>query len=333
MFFRKLNKKGLTLVEVLISVTILIVMVGVVSGIIAGLYRTYSYGFEQSLAINEARRGVEVLVRKIRTARPGDDGSYSIEKSAEKEFVFYSDIDKDGETEKVRYFLGTVNSGSEIQECNNSSQGGSCNIVFSDFLLGELISAEVKVSVDGDFGNPSNEYAEIFADGVDLGDVCRGGSSGCTDCPNTWQGTRVFDVTSQSGDEFVSFVADATSNVGSNPSCPFMRAQFEFSWEEDLVELAHEFKKGVTDPVEGPGGQISYPADQEEVSLLTSYVRNAPPIFEYFDVDGNKIVDAPGNLIDIRMVKVHLVINVNPAKAPQDFELVSYVQIRNFTEE
>jgi len=323
--------RGFTLVETLVVIAIFALIMGALAGSIVMLYRTYGYTWQQSIAIDEARRGIEIMVKEIRGARSGDDGSYPIEKTEDKEFIFYSDIDRDGKVERVRYFLGTVNSESQTQECQTSVKGGTCSVSFSNFLQGTLISADVKVSVDGDFG-ASKEYAEIFADGIKSGDICRGGGSGCSDCPATWQGTTIFDVTNQAGDDSISFLSDATSRV--DPLCPHaMKARFEFSWTEDLAGFAHEFRKGVIKPVAGPGGKISYPADQEKISMLTSYVRNVPPIFEYFDKDGNKIEDYPARLIDTKLMKVYLVVNVDPNRPPQDFELKSYVQLRNLKEE
>jgi len=317
------NSGGFTLIETLVALFVFVATMGAVSAFVVMAYRTYGYTWQQSIAIEEARRGVEVMVKEIREARSGDDGSYAIEKAGDKEFIFYSDIDKDNEVERVRYFLGTVNSGSETQQCQTQLNGGSCSVSFSDFLKGTLISAALKVSVDGDFG-ASNEYAEIFVDGTKCGDICR---TGCSDCPAAWQGTTTFDVTGQASDNFIQFSADATRKV--DPLCPHsMKVKFEFSFTEDLGGFDHQFKKGVINPTT-IGFPVSYPLDQEEIFLLSSYVRNTPPIFEYFDDQGNKIEDYPARLVDTKLMKVYLVINVDPNRPPQDFELESSVQLRN----
>lgn len=97
--------KGLTIIETIVTIAIFTLSMGAVSGFIVMAYRTQSFAWEQSLAIGEARKGIETMVKEIRGARPGDDGSYIIENAADFEFVFYSDIDKDQETERVRYFI------------------------------------------------------------------------------------------------------------------------------------------------------------------------------------------------------------------------------------
>lgn len=185
----------MTLIETLVTIAIFVLIIGVVIGFIVVAYRTQGYTFQQSLAIDEARRGIETMVKDIRGARAGDDGAYIIELAQDYEFIFYSDIDKDEATERVRYFIEST-----------------------------------------------------------------------------------------------------------------------------------DFKKGVIDPT---GWPIQYPKENEEVFILSRYVRNLPPIFHYYDGDGQELIELPARLKDTKMMRVYLVINVDPTRPPQDFELESHVQIRN----
>lgn len=187
--------KAFTLIETIVTIVIFTLIIGVISSFVVLGYRTQNYTWQQSQAIDEARKGVEMMVKEIRGAREGDDGSYILEKADDYEFVFYSDIDKDGAAERVRYFL----------------------------------------------------------DGAD-------------------------------------------------------------------------FKKGVIEP---QGWPIQYPAGQEEITVLSEFVRNQPPIFHYYDGDGQEIIELPARSKDTKLMEFHLVINVNPNRSPQDFVLESAVQIRN----
>jgi type II secretory pathway pseudopilin PulG len=324
--------KSFTIIETLVTVLVFGLMMGVISGLIIMAYKSHGYSIQQSIAINEARKGIKTMVKEIREAKPGDDGSYPIEKAEDKEFIFYSDIDKDGATEKVRYFLGSVSSGSQTQECVSFQDGGFCNVNFSNFLSGgTLESAQVTVSVEGDFGQGS-EYAEIFTDGsFKLGNICQ---SGCSDCAGDWQGTTVFNVTAQATDDDIGFAADARSSV--DDICDWidedhsMKVRFELSWTESITGADHEFKKGITNPT---GIPPQYPQDQEAVTIITSYVRNNPPIFTYFNGNNQEITERPARLQDTKVMELYLVINVNPKRAPQDFELTSSVQLRNLKSE
>ena len=319
--------KSFTLVETLIAIFIFfVIMVGLSSSVV-WLYRTHSYTWQQALAVDEARRGIETMVKEIREAKQADNGAYPIELANDKEFIFYSDIDHDGKTERVRYFLGQTNSQTISQECQTFIRGGSCSVDFSNFLQGTPVSAQVQVSLQGDFGWNNREYADIYADGQFLGQVCR---TGCSDCPGSWEGTTVFGVsTTTIADNDVSFLADASSRV--DPFCPYaMKANFELSFTENLPDQAHQFKKGVIEPV---GDPPTYPTENEKVTVLTSYVRNAPPIFEYFDQNGDRITEYPARLSDTKLIKVYLIVNIDPNRPPNEFEIESYVELRNLKEE
>jgi len=325
------NGAGFTLIETLIAIAILtIIMIAVFSSIVI-LYKTQSFSWDQAVAVEEARAGIRKMTREIREARLGDDGSYPIEKAEDKEFVFYSDIDKDNQTEKVRYFLGSVSSGSQMKECVTFDDGGSCDISFFDFFNGDLKSAEIKISVEGDFGWNNVEYASVYIDGAYNNNICK---TGCTDCPGSWQGTSSYDVTTEATDNLLNIMVD--SNFRVDNICDWinlnhaMKIRVELTWEEENSELAHQLRKGVTNPTSNP---ISYPMENEEVSIISSYIRNAPPIFEYYDADGDLIIEYPARLSDTKLMKLHLVVNVNPDRAPDDIEIESYIQLRNLQNE
>jgi prepilin-type N-terminal cleavage/methylation domain-containing protein len=101
--------KGFTLIEVMISIAIFIIGIGAVFMVASNLYTTNSFIMQQSMAIGEARTGIEIMMKEIREAKNGQDGSYVLEMANDYEFIFYSDIDNDQQTERVRYFLQNNN--------------------------------------------------------------------------------------------------------------------------------------------------------------------------------------------------------------------------------
>lgn len=329
-FFQKSgNQKfltGFTLVETIIVVAIFGLVMGAVMTSILMLYRAQNYNFEQAAAINEARRGIETMVKGIREAKTGEDGSYIIEKADDNEFIFYSDIDQDNSIERVRYFLGGSSGKTQTKECVTFLSGGSCSVNFINFFQGTLESASAKISVEGDFG-ASNEYADNFADAISLGRVCQ---NGCNDCPSVWQGSLTFDVFSQAGDNNLTLMADASSRV--NNICNWiepnhsMKTQFELSWQENIPGGTTIFYKGVTEP---EGWPVRYLVENEQISALSQYVRNTNPIFRYFNKDGQEIISLPARPEETTLMRVYLKINVDPNRAPEDFELESDAQLRN----
>lgn len=327
----KIKLQSFTLLETIIAIAIFVIIMTGTSLAIIAAYRSYGYNFAQANAIDEARRGVELMVKEIREAKPGDDGSFPIAKAEDKEFIFYSDIDQDEQTERVRYFLGTVSNGTQTKDCYTLSTGGACSAAFTNFFQGTLKKAEARVSVEGDFGWANREYVDLYADGAYLGRLC---ATGCSDCAGSWEGTRTFDVLSKAGDNSIQLTADASSDV--NNSCNWqqsrhaMKAQFELSWEAEVTSEASYFKKGIIDPTSNP---IQYPADQEKVNVITAYVRNSPPIFEYYDGQGNKITDYPARLKDTKMMRLYLAVDIDQNKNPPPFELESSVSLRNLKTE
>ncbi len=196
------DNRAMTLIEVLVAAAIFSVLAGMIWVFFKQSYSAQQFTIAQSMAISEAQRGVETLVREAREALPADTGAYPIEKADDFEFIFYTDYDRDSAVERVRYFL-----------------------------------------------NGSNFY------------------------------------------------------------------------------------KGVIEP---SGSPLTYPADSEQVTILSRYVRNtaSQPVFTYYDGDyagrsTDTPLSTPANVSQVRLVHINLRINVEPDKAPVDYYLESDAQIRN----
>jgi len=330
------NRNSFTLVETMVAIFIFTLLMGATSSLIIQIYKANNYAREQAVAIYEARKGIETMVKEIRGAKVGEDGSYPIVLADDKQFIFYSDIDNDGKVEKVRYFFSmasTTNSGSQVQVCSTTANGnGSCNKTFSNFFTGILQSASLIASVKGDFDR-SNEYASIKANGTTLTDYLCGDF--CHNCYSTYEGTTTFDVTSQARNNSIQVEINANGRVGREcvtPSPTYsMWARFELNWIAiETIATGTTFNKGVIEPT---GNPVEYPGSQEKVSVLSSYVINDPPIFKYYDINGDEIIDTPVRVTNTKLMKVDLIINVDPARQPNYFELQSSVQLRNLKSE
>lgn len=310
--------KSFSLIETIISIFVFSILLLLIGGLVLILYSTHSYQWQQALAVSEAKRGLEIMVKEIREAREAENGAYPIELAGEKEFVFYSDIDNDGKTERVRYFLGKIEEKILTKECETSLQGGSCYLSFSNFFSGKLLEAKITVSLQGDFGSP-NEYADLFVDGQKIATLC---TQECHDCPNVWEGTQVFDVSSLATDNSLSLNFLASKRV--DPFCPFsMKAKVDLYLKYEIQST--ELKKGVIKP---KGIPPTYSLSEEKIYVITQYVRNDPPIFEYYDEKGEKIENLTTQLKNIKLVKVFLVVNVDVTK-PFQQQLESFIYLRN----
>jgi len=191
------DNKGLTIIEIVVAVGIFAIASIVVVNFILRSFQAQNFSLEQSSAINEARRGVETMVKELRETLPGDTGAYPIESADDFELTFYADYDMDTQIERVRYWL------------------------------------------DGS-----------------------------------------------------------------------------------------EFKKGV---IEASGNPLSY-SGEEEVSVISRYVRNtSTTMFVYRDGDYAELT-TPADPNSIKLISIYLLINVFEHKAPMNFELQSDVALRNLKE-
>lgn len=100
-------KKGFSLVEVILVVAIAVGILFVVISLRGGVGTLENIISQKLQSRQTLDQAFQILVTEIRSAGPASNGAYPIESATTSSFVFYSDIDKDGIFEKVRYFLTT----------------------------------------------------------------------------------------------------------------------------------------------------------------------------------------------------------------------------------
>ena len=101
----KLSKKGFSLIEIIISVSILtmiIIFIGAFQSDVFSLNRIIQSGLQNQ---SDAKKIIRPFANEVRSALTSNLGSYPIAETSSTSFTFYTDIDKDGLREKVKYFL------------------------------------------------------------------------------------------------------------------------------------------------------------------------------------------------------------------------------------
>lgn len=99
------DKRGLTLIEMLVAISITIILLGTVSTFLIRSFYLNRYAIEQGLNISVLQNCLHNFSANLREARQAEDGSYLLESCQEYEVVFYSDTDNDGIAEKLTYYL------------------------------------------------------------------------------------------------------------------------------------------------------------------------------------------------------------------------------------
>jgi len=103
------DNHGVSLLEVIIYIALFCIVTLIIARFVTQGFKVYTFGQEQNDAIRFAQTGIKTMVKEIREARHGDDGAYPLELANDQELIFYSDIDQDDKTERVRYFLDGTN--------------------------------------------------------------------------------------------------------------------------------------------------------------------------------------------------------------------------------
>jgi len=97
--------KGFTLIEIFIVIFLISFLIGVVIFFVISL-SNYSAFFVSTLGSEkEIDMTLSNLAREIRSLNYSSNGAYPIEYASTTAIIFYSDIDNDGLTERIRYYL------------------------------------------------------------------------------------------------------------------------------------------------------------------------------------------------------------------------------------
>lgn len=103
-----------------------------------------------------------------------------------------------------------------------------------------------------------------------------------------------------------------------------------------LDQDSQELKKGISEP---SGSPLVYPDADQTVITLADYIVNTTlqPVFIYYNEDypinmASNPLTTPVVLPDVRLIQIHLWVNIKPVSAPDNINLQSFVELRNLNE-
>jgi len=99
------NKQGYSLIEISVAISIFIFVFILGANFIIKGFQSTTFSSEQDTAVQNARRAMENLTKDIREARSSEKGDYPLSVNEEQNFIWYGDINNNGITEKIKYFL------------------------------------------------------------------------------------------------------------------------------------------------------------------------------------------------------------------------------------
>lgn len=94
--------RGIGLAESIVVVAMTAVVAGALLSAIRYFYLNNAYVFEATTSVDQARRGLSVMLHNVREASYADDGNYPVGVAATSSVTFYSDVDADGGIERVK---------------------------------------------------------------------------------------------------------------------------------------------------------------------------------------------------------------------------------------
>ena len=97
--------RGMTLIEMLVSITVFLFAIVAIVSSVQFFYRTNTYAIEQASAVSSAQRSIEEVVKTLREAAYSSNGAYPIVALGPNDMTLYSDIDADPYIERVRYYV------------------------------------------------------------------------------------------------------------------------------------------------------------------------------------------------------------------------------------
>ena len=96
---------GMTMIEMLVTLSIYVILVGMIFGFAQTFYQDRGYLKAQTEEIDHARRGVTRLTRDLREMTYAENGTFPVAEIEEHLLGFYSDVDKDNNVEYIEYEL------------------------------------------------------------------------------------------------------------------------------------------------------------------------------------------------------------------------------------
>lgn len=101
------NKKGMTLVEMLVAIFIFTLGIAGFTMLASKSWKMNAFVMESGNATSKATSAINQTIKSLRKIRQADDGSYAIKDVGANSLTVYLDDDGDNVTERVHYYLDT----------------------------------------------------------------------------------------------------------------------------------------------------------------------------------------------------------------------------------
>src|SRR3989344_620494 len=149
--------RGMTLIEMLVAIAVMLIAMEGFTLLFVKSWETNKFILEEGLASAAASRATNKIITQLRSVRQADNGDFAVESGADFDVKVYADIDDDGVTERVHYFLDLA---TDELKVGVTDPLGTTPITVED---ARLIRVHLLVNIDP-IRAPNNINIESFAD-------------------------------------------------------------------------------------------------------------------------------------------------------------------------
>lgn len=125
------------MIEVIVAIGIFLLVIGAIIEVFLFSFRSKDIIFEQLAAQGQGRRVVQDFINELRSATYSSIGAYPISQASSTQITFYSNIDKDSNVEKIRYFLSSTT----LQRGVTEPSGNPLTYVTSSEITATLVES------------------------------------------------------------------------------------------------------------------------------------------------------------------------------------------------
>ncbi len=99
------TKKGMSLVELLVAMSILVIVSSGLSVFFINIWRARSNEIEMGSSLLKVSQSIGRMTNVIRQSSQADSGAYLIDSADDFDLIVYADIDEDDNKERMHYYL------------------------------------------------------------------------------------------------------------------------------------------------------------------------------------------------------------------------------------
>ena len=135
------SQNGFTFIEMIVAISVFVLMMSAVTTFFIVLYKEQGSDIVRIKRVEIAGRAIETISSEIRKMNRAENGGFPLESAQDQTLIFYSDVDNDGLTERIRYYLNDTDDNLEkyLTEPGGDlsySGGETMTIVVSDVKNG-----------------------------------------------------------------------------------------------------------------------------------------------------------------------------------------------------